>query len=136
MSSLSEAAKMLEGGRVRSAREGEGWSWVNRAIMGVTGIRNNRQTGDWDRMCEEDMVPNSDVHCVSECGHTKRQRRDTGINMFFTSCRMKGINVEKAYTLFILGQDWQGNEIPLSDYMERGTALCLVFEAAANHRVG
>ena len=87
-------------------------------------------------MCEDDMVPNTDVHCVVHCSRTKRPRRDTGVSMYFTSCFIKDIPEERAYTNYILGLDWKGAQIPLSDYQERGVSLGLIFKAAKNYGVG
>ena len=136
ISGLPEAAKELQDGRVRSAREGEGWAWVNRAIMGASGVRLNGVVREWNRMCDDDLVPNTDLHCVAHCSRTKRERRDTGISMYFTSSAIKGISEERAYSNFILGLNWEGAEIPLKDYQERGVSLGHVFKAATNYGVG
>ena len=104
--------------------------------MGASGVRLNGVQREWNRMCGDDMVPNTDLHCVAHCSRTKRERRDTGISMYFTSSYVKGISEEKAYSNFILGLNWEGREIPLHDYQERGVALGQVFKAATNYGVG
>ena len=136
VSSLSTAVKDMGGMRVRSAREGEGWCWVNRALMGACGVRINRRTGEWNSRCLADGVLNSDIHSVVNCSKTRGVRRDTGVSMFFTSCHVKGISEETAYSHFIGGLDWEGNEITLSDYQERGVVLGKIFMTAENIAVG
>ena len=136
VSSLAAAARELEVGRVRSAREGEGWTWINRAILGASGIKLNGRTKTWNRMCDDDMVPNTDVHSVVHCSRTKRERRDTGVSLYFASCSLKNIPEERAYTNYILGLDWKGARISLSDYQERGVSLGQIFKAAKIYGVG
>ena len=132
VSNLSAAALQLRTGRVRSTREGEGWCWINRAIMGASGIRLCRRTGVWSPVCSEDAVPNTDLHCVTSCSKTRGSRRDTGVSQFFASCRLKDIGEEKAYSNFILGLDWKGAEVPMKDYQERGVSLGAIFKASRN----
>ena len=130
------ASSDLEGGRVRSAREGEGWTWVNRGILGASGVKLNAGTREWNRMCDDDMVPNTDLHSVVHCSRTKRERRDTGVSLYFASCAMKNITEERTYSNFLLGLDWKGAQISLADYQERGVSLGQIFKAASNYRVG
>ena len=130
LSGLSAAARELESGRVRSAREGEGWAWINRAIMGASGIKLNVETKEWSRMCEDDLVPNTDLHSVVHCSRTKRERRDTGTSLYFASCFVKNISEQRAYSNFILGLDWKGARISLADYQERGVSIMKIFKAA------
>ena len=130
VSNLSAAALQLGTGRVRSTREGEGWGWINRAIMGASGIRLCRRTGVWTPVCSQDAVANTDLHCVSSCSKTRRARRDTGVSQYFASCHLKGLGEEAAYTNFILGLDWKGAEVPMEDYQERGVSLGEIFKAA------
>ena len=136
VSSLSTVARTMGGQRARSAREGEGWCWINRAIMGASGVRRTVRTAEWDRRCTSDGVPNTDLHCVVNCSRTRRVRRDTGVSMFFTSCLAKGLSEEEAYTNYIGGLDWKGNEISLFDYQERGVTLGNIFKTARNNGVG
>ena len=99
-------------------------------------MRLNGAQREWNRMCDDDLVPNTDLHCVVHCSRTKRERRDTGISLFFSSSFMKGISEEKAYSNYILGVNWEGVEISLQDYQERGVSLGRVFKAATNYGVG
>ena len=136
VSCLAVAASDLEVGRLRSAREGEGWTWVNRAILGASGVRLNGRNKEWRPMCEDDMVPNTDMHSVMHCSRTKRERRDTGISLYFSSCAVKNITEERAYSNLILGLDWKGAQITLADYQERGVSLGKIFKAAKSYGVG
>ena len=136
MGLLAVAASDLEVGRLRSAREGEGWTWVNRAILGASGVRLKGRTKEWRPMCEDDMVPNTDMHSVMHCSRTKRERRDTRISLYFSSCAVKNITEERAYSNLILGLDWKGAQITLAHYQERGVSLGKIFKAAKNYGVG
>ena len=136
VTNLSMAALQLRTGRVRSAREGEGWCYINRAIMGASGIRLNRTTGVWTPVCSEDAVENTDLHCVSSCSKTRGARRITGVSQFFASCRLKGLGEQEAYNNFILGLDWKGAEVPMEDYQERGVSLGEIFKASKSTGVG
>ena len=136
VSNLSAAALQLGTGRVRSAREGEGWGWINRAIMGASWLRLSRRTGVWTPTCSEDAVKNIDLHCVTSCSKTRGARRDTGISQFFASCRLKGLGEEEGYINFILGLDWKGVEVPIEDYQERGVSLRAIFKSAKSTVVG
>ena len=101
--------------RARSAREGEDWRWINRAIMGATGIQFDREKGLWNKRCPEDGAINSDLHCVSECGATARIRKATGLSLYFASCSMKGLTPAQAYSNFVLGLDCRGEEVSEAD---------------------
>ena len=115
--------------RARSAREGEDWRWINRAIMGATGIQYDREKGIWNKRCPEDGAINTDLHCVSECGTTATIRKATGLSLYFASCSMKGLTPAQAYSNFVLGLDSMGEEVALSDYRERGRTLGAVFKS-------
>ena len=122
--------------RARSAREGEDWRWINRAIMGATGIQYDREKSLWNKKCPEDGAVNSDLHCVSECGATARIRRATGLSLYFSSCSIKGLSAAKAYSNFVLGLDCKGEEISMADYRERGRTLAAVFKSVMGDHWG
>jgi hypothetical protein len=115
--------------RARSAREGEGWVWLNRAIMGATMLRYDQESGVWDRRCGADGVDNTDLHCVSECSRTRNSRLRTGMTMYFASCKIKGIDEKKAYSNFVMGIDGKGEEVDVRTYKERGSCLKEIFES-------
>ena len=122
--------------RARSAREGEDWRWINRAIIGATGIQYDREKSLWNKKCPEDGAVNSDLHCVSECGATARIRRATGLSLYFSSCSIKGLSAAKAYSNFVLGLDCKGEEISMADYRERGRTLAAVFKSVMGDHWG
>ena len=116
--------------RARSAREGQGWNWVNMAVMGSYGIK--RQLGDDGRrrrLCSVDGVANTDLHCVTSCSLNAKTRMDTKVSQFFTSCKVGGISLEVAYLRFVSGLSGGGNEISNADYEERGRCLEKLFKA-------
>jgi hypothetical protein len=115
--------------RARSAREGEAWRWVNRAVMGASMIRYSAVGEEWRNKCGPDQVVNSDLHCVSCCSKTREVRARTGMNSFFTSCRIKGVSATDGYRNFVLGLDNQGNEVDMDTYKERGQCLMEIFES-------
>lgn len=124
--------------RARSAKEGKDWNWINMAIMGSYGVR--RQVGDDGRrrrLCPVDQVPNTDLHCVTECSLNARTRIDTQVTQFFNSCRVMGISTSLAYTRFVGGLSGDGLQVPDAVYEERGRCLERVFKAGENGtRVG
>ena len=122
--------------RARSAREGEDWRWVNRAIMGATGIQYDREKSLWRKRCPEDGALNSDLHCMSECGATARIRKATGLSLYFASCSLKGLTPAQAYSNLVLGLDCRGEEVPEEDYRERGRSLAAVFKSVMGDNWG
>jgi hypothetical protein len=112
--------------RRRSAREGEEWSWINRAIMGASGIRYNKDASTWRSECGVDRAMNTNFHCSL----TRDARRKTGLTMFFASCAYKGIKPQEAFSRFVLGLDGKGDEVKMEEYRERGRALATVFKAS------
>ena len=116
--------------RVRSAREGQEWNWLNMAIMGSYGIK--RQLGEDGRrrrLCPVDRVPNTDLHCVTACSLNAKTRVDTNTSQFFTSCKVGGVSIEVAYLRFVSGLSGAGSLISDYDYAERGRCLEKVFKA-------
>ena len=122
--------------RARSAREGEDWRWINRAIMGATGIQYDREKSLWNKRCPEDGALNSDLHCVCECGATARIRKATGLSLYFASCSVKGLTPAQAYSNFVLGLDCRGEEVSEADYRERGRTLAAVFKSVMGDNWG
>ena len=114
--------------RARSAREGKEFTWINRAIMGCTGIQYNREQALWRKVCPEDGKPARDLHFVSECAGTARVRKQTGMSLFFTSCEMKGLTREESYSNFLKGLDAKGEQVDLVDFIERGKTLETIFK--------
>ena len=112
--------------RMRSAREGEAFNWINRAIMGCTGIQFDGIT--WRKLCPEDGRKSTDLHFVSECMGTARARKETGLNSFFTSCDLIGIGKKDAYSNFLRGLSASGEFIKMEDYVERGRSLGAIFK--------
>ena len=115
--------------RMESTKEGADWMWVNRAIMGATGIKLVGRNALWRARCQVDNAVNSDFHCVFECSQTSGIRRDTGMSLFFASCNAKNIPPEQAYEFFITGRDSKGDVISEEDYRERGHSLGSIFKA-------
>ena len=114
---------------MESTKEGADWMWVNRAIMGATGIKLVGRNALWRARCQVDNAVNSDFHCVFECSQTSGIRRDTGVSLFFASCNAKNIPPEQAYEFFITGRDSKGDVISEEDYRERGHSLGSTFKA-------
>ena len=128
--SMELEKKALRRMRRASAREGDDWNWINRVIMGASGIRYNKNSSTWRTECGVDVARNTDFHCIYECALTKNAREKTGVRMFFTSCATKGIKPREAFSRFVLGQDGGGKEIRLEDYRERGRALATILKAS------
>jgi hypothetical protein len=131
-SSVEIEVEGLKRERRRSAREGEEWSWVNRAIMGATGIRYNKDASTWRSECGVDRAMNTNFHCVFECSLTRDARQRTGLTMFFASCAYRGVKPKEAFSRFVLGLDGDGVEVKIGEYMERGRALSTIFKASMN----
>lgn len=129
-SSMELERKGLRRTRRASAREGEDWNWINRVIMGASGIRYNERASTWRTECEVDVTRNTDFHCIYECTKTANARDKTGVRMFFTSCMNKGIKPKEAFSRFVLGQDGRGNKVKPEDYRERGRALETIIKAS------
>ena len=115
--------------RAATAREGEDWRWVNRAIMGASGVQLDRESGVWRKRCPEEGAVFTELHCVSECAATAQIRRQTGISLYFTSCAVKGLTSKQAYSNFVMGLDSSGEEIEVEDYRDRGRTLGVIFKS-------
>ena len=116
-------------GMARSAKEGSEWMWINRAIMGASGIKQIGTNRLWRARCPDDNSLNSELHCVAECSQTAAIRKATGLSLFFSSCSLMNISTELAYEYFITGLDSRGDEISEADYRERGRSLASIFKA-------
>ena len=136
LSSVPVLQERVTMARARSAREGEDWRWINRGIMGAKGIQLDREKGLWYKRCPEDGAPNSNLHCVSECGATARIRKATGLSLYFASCSLKGLTPFQAYSNFVLGLDCRGEEVSEEDYRERGRTLAAVFKSVMGDNWG
>ena len=96
--------------------------------MGCTGIQCNWEQALWRKVCPEDGRPTRDLHFVSECAGTARVRKQTGMSLFFTSCGMKGLTREEAYSNFLKGLDSKGDQVELGDFVERDKSLEAIFK--------
>ena len=65
LSSIPVMWKCVKRERASTAREGEDWRWVNRAIMGASGVQLDRESGVWRKRCPEDGAKFTELHCVS-----------------------------------------------------------------------
>ena len=72
---LLERVAKLE--RSRSAVEGENARWINKTIMGVSGIHLAGGEGEWETHCKEDGMKNTEFHCITSCLATARARKET-----------------------------------------------------------
>ena len=115
--------------RARSAMEGESARWINRMIMGVSGVNLAGGEGEWQTNCKEDGRKDTELHCMTSCVATARARKETGVLRFFNIARMKGIKLKSAYRQFVTGMDEHGNEIDMEIYMNRGEAVRLIMKA-------
>ena len=127
--SIPVQGTLVELKRADTAKEGTDWMWLNRAVMGATGIKLVGKNALWRARCQEDNAPNSDFHCVFECSQTANIRKATGVTLFFTSCGEKGLAPEVSYKFFITGLNCEGDKISEDDYMERGRSLASIFKA-------
>lgn len=128
LSSIPIISTITDLQRARSAREGEAFWWINRAIMGCTGIRFSREVQAWRKVCPEDGKTATDLHFVSECSGTSRIRNTTGMNMYFTSTRVSGLSTAQAYSNYVKGLNSAGEEVSIQDYVERGRTLAAIFK--------
>jgi hypothetical protein len=115
--------------RAPSAREGEAWRWINKAIMGASMLRYSVTGEEWRSKCGPDQVTNTDLHCVSCCSKTRHVRARTGMNSFFTSCRIQGVSYKDGYRNFVLGLDNRGMCVDMDSYKERGICLMEISES-------
>ena len=115
-------------GMASSAKEGTDWMWINRAIMGATGIKLVGTNKLWRGRCPEDNATNSELHCISECSQTAAIRKATGVSLFFSSCSQVNVSTEQAYEYFITGLNSKGEMIDENDYRERGRSLASIFK--------
>ena len=114
--------------RAMSSREGEEARWLNKTIMGVSGVRCSGGEGQWRERCERDGEENSEKHCLTECSVTSRIRKETGVSGFFTACKVKGIRINEAYKYFVTGKDFEGRAISWNDYRERGSSIASIMK--------
>ena len=135
LSSVPKLDEIVELSRARSAREGEDWHWINIARMGAAAIQRQLGVNGRDKICSRDGVTNTDVHCIAECSKTVNARRETEVNKFFTSARIRGLTIEKSYAVFVHGLDLEGNTIPDADYKERGRCLAHIFQRAEGQNI-
>ena len=129
LSSIPVLRQEVKKERAATAREGEEWRWVNRAIMGASGVQLDRESGVWRKRCPEEGAVFTELHCVSECAATAQVRRSTGISLYFTSCAVKGLTSRQAYSNFVMGLDSNGEKIGMEDYRDRGRTLGTIFKS-------
>ena len=129
LSSIPVVRESVRRERASTAREGEDWRWINRAVMGASGVQLDRERGVWRKRCPEDGAAFTDLHCVSECVATAQVRRDTGLSLYFTSCSVRGMTSKQAYSNFVMGLDSKGEEIDMDDYRDMGRTLAAVFKS-------
>ena len=115
--------------RARSSIEGENAMWINKMIMGVSGVNLVGGEGEWQAYCKEDGMKNTEFHCMTSCIATAKIRKETGIVRFFNIARMKGTKLKSAYRQFVMGLDEHENEIDFETYMNRGEAVRSVMKA-------
>ena len=136
LSSIPVVRENVRRERASTAREGEDWRWINRAVMGASGVQLDRERGVWRKRCPEDGAAFTDLHCVSECVATAKVRRDTGLSLYFTSCSVRGMTSKQAYSNFVMGLDSKGEEIDMDDYRDRGRTLAAVFKSVMGDNWG
>ena len=88
--------------------------------MGVWAIKRQLGANGRNRICSRDGVNDTDLHCVADCTKTAGVRKETGVSQFFTLAKLLGIGTQKAYALFVHGQDLSGNLLSDEEYQERG----------------
>ena len=128
--SVPKLGQVCELSRAKSAREGEEWHWLNIARMGVWAIKRQLGANGRNKICSRDGVNDTDLHCVAECTKTAGVRKETGVSQFFTSAKLLGIGMPKAYAMFVHGQDLSGNLLSDEEYKERGRCLATIFQKA------
>ena len=128
--SVPRLEQICELSRARSAREGEDWHWINIARMGVWAIKRQLGANGRNKICSKDLVNDTDLHCLTECSKTTAVRKETGVSKFFTSAKLRGISLRKAYALFTHGRNLDGNEVSEDTYRERGRCVATIFQKA------
>ena len=68
-------------------------------------------------------LPNDGFHLLFMCSSLSALRAETGIASFLTSCVLKGIDTQEAYSLFITGQDSRGKPIRTSEFFDRAKSI-------------
>ena len=68
------------------------------------------------------------LQSLSECAATAQVRKGTGLSLYFTSCVIRGMTTQQAYSNFVMGLDSTGEQIKMEDYGDRGRTLAAVFK--------
>jgi hypothetical protein len=133
--SLSAVRRGTKLGRVRSTREGEAWRWVNRVMMGATGLR-VRKGKQWKQLCFACPTKRlTEQHVLTECSASAEGRRRTGVSSFMNVCKMKGLGRQESFRRYVLGQDVRGREVDLAEYRQRGKMMGVIIKERMEHKV-
>ena len=105
------------------------WSTIiSEFRLGCEGLGNKQPIKhhirtQWCPVCPHLYQPNDGHHLLFVCSSLTVLRRATGIASFMTSCTLKNISSEVAYSLFISGLDCQENPISISAFYERARCM-------------
>ena len=70
-----------------------------------------------------DVQPNDGHHLLFHCSSLSALRAETGIASFITSCTLKNISSQEAYSLFITGYNSLRKQVSVADFFERAKCM-------------
>ena len=125
---LSTSLKPIEGLlRLNHVYESKWSTVITEFRLGCEGLGNKQPRDGHTRkvfcpVCP-DVQPNNGHHLLFHCSSLSALRAETGITSFNTACRIKNIDSQETYTLFITGYNSNRKEVSLADFIDRAKCM-------------